>query len=618
MFNPTERQLWQEVQEAERLRDEKVRGVSGIITEYVGRWYHAPDTWGSETQGFDDYDINPEPFSYSFVTNLLPSLIFDLPQCNVRARRVIGHAEISQAMESGINALVQDIDYRSHAERATLSMMFLRGILLHYLEDDTRWSNGAVRPNCESLDFRHFFMDSMASKVDEAEFMGHCYWVDIDDIQSDPAADPEVVKMIQPKTQSNEHDTLEQTFERGADGMLGRKRTKLYSIWLRRLNQIRVLVETGNSARDLYPPRDYYGPPTGPYVLFDAYPVPNETTPLSPLVAVRDQVLDLQRHAKASSRSAAGRKTIVIVAGEQNDLADDVKDAVDREIIEVKGFSRDQIEQVELGGMTPIQYQYLGLLRERLDQHSGLTQTMRGASGQADTATEASIMDQALSSRIEYLKQRVRHAVAKSLETFGWFLFHTNGIIIPVTLTDQSTGMETEGLFFGGPTPGQSAGSWYDYSIDIQPYSMQRESEQAKQRRVLDYVNLVSSMAPQMLQFPHVKWLALMREAGEAINMEDPERFFNHQMMLQLQQMASQQMQLTSTYLGGAQADAPPDRFSLPGLGFQGRMSEEMSVASPAVDEGKRDIGANYGMMGGGRQGPPGSRQGLVPGRPSS
>jgi hypothetical protein len=612
VFNPNAKQLWQEINEAERLRDEHIRSVADIVKEYTGRWYRGPKAWGTETVGFDDYDINPEPFSYSFVTNLLPTLIFDVPKVNVRARRVVGHAEISQAMQSGLNALFKDIEYRDDIEAATLNMLFARGVLLHYIEDDTRWSAGAVRPNCKSIDYKNFGIDSLASCVDDSEFMFHCYWVDIDDVQQDPAARPEVVQMLKPQTKDAKESN--EPFEKGQEGSLNRRRVKLYSVWLRRENKIRVLVECGKDCEDLYDPRDYYGPPCGPYTLFDAYPVPNEPWPLAPLVAVRDQVLDLQRHAKAMSRSAAGRKTIIIVAGEQNDLADDVKDAKDREVIEVKGFSKDQIEQVELGGFTPVQQQYLLILRDRLDQHSGLSQTVRGAAGQADTATEASIMDQAFSQRIEYLKQRVREAVKHSCGTLGWFMFHTTGIIIPVTLTDLN-GMEHEGMFFGGPTPGQNPGTWQDYSISIEPYSMQRESEAVKQRRMMDFINLIGSYAPQMPQMPWIRWPELMRAAGEAINVQDPERFFNYEI---LGMMSHPQMQLVSSYLGqDGNSSMPPRYFSLPGMGMTARAAEDNSNASPAVDDRRSDSGADFGRSGGGTQGPPGSRFNVVPGQPA-
>ena len=47
-------------------------------------------------------------------------------------------------------------------------------------------------------------------------------------------------------------------------------------------------------------------------------------------------------------------------------------------------------------------------------------------------ATEAQIADSALANRIKYLRTRFLKATERSLAKVAWYLFHTEGIIIPV------------------------------------------------------------------------------------------------------------------------------------------------------------------------------------------
>jgi hypothetical protein len=144
---------------------------------------------------------------------------------------------------------------------------------------------------------------------------------------------------------------------------------------------------------------------------------------------------------------------------------------------------------------------------------------------------------------------------------------------------------------------------------------MQRESEAQKQRRIMDYLNLIGSYGPMMPQMPWIRWTELMREAGEAINIQDPERFFNYEI---LGMMSQPQMQLPSSYLGeDGNSAMPPRYFSLPGMGMTARAREDNSNAPLQVDASRRETGQDFGRMGGGQQGPPGSRFNTVPGRPA-
>lgn len=595
VFDPSTEDLLNEIDESERIRDQHLAGVNRVIKEYVGRWYHGNRDWDI-VAGSPDDDSNPEPFAYSFVSNMLPALIYENPSVLVHARRVIGHRIVAEAMQSGIRSWIQDIQFKKECERVVLDFLFFRGVLMHFLEDDTRWSDGAVRPNIKRIDYRHFFIDTLASSVKDAEYLGHSYWIDLTDLMADPAILPDALTKLRAGDMAE--DLRKEPFKKDNPAIMKRKRVKVYSVWQRETNKLRVLVK--DPRIEIYEPRPYYGPPEiGPYAVYDAYPVPGQPYPLSPLLAVQDQVRDLQIHARSAARSAAGRKTVIIVDSAAGSLADDITDAEDREVIVVPGFNQSQAMQVEFGGVTSQQYQYVGFLRERLDRHSGLTQTQRGTLGQADTATEAQIASEALNNRTEYLKARVREGATDTFYSVGWFLFHTPGVIIPVNRVDPITGMESEGLFFGGPVQGMETGSWLDYSLKIEPLSMQRVNEQVVQRRAMDFANFIIQIAPLMPQIPWVRWMEMVKMVGEAMNQDNADAL----LIPQLLGVMPQPDMLPPSQLMGA--DQVGMRYSIPGQGFKDRMqAEDRSNVGVNVDE--RRVG--FGQQFGGQQGPPGSK----------
>lgn len=599
MFAPTTEQLLREIDEAEKVRDERLRGVNGIIREYVGRWYQGGRGWAGVNQVQADADNgNPEPFAYAFVSNMLPALVYENPSCVVKARRVIGHKEFEEAMQSGVRAWIDDTDYKQELSRAILDSLFFQGILMHYIEDDTRWAAGAVRPAVKRIDFTHWGADALATNYEEAEFAFHHYFADFDDVIEDPDLDPAALELLQPTPDSSPGSNTE-PFKNGSPDATKRRRLQIYSVWLRRSNTLRVLCK--DPRIEIYPERPYYGPECGPYSLFQAYPVPGQLYPLSPLVAVHDQVVDLQTHAKATARSAAGRKSIILVDGQHGELAEDVKNAEDREVIVVNNFNSSQYAQVEFGGASDKQYEYLALLRDRLDRHSGLTETFRGnVSG--GTATESQIANEALNARTEYLKSKVRDATAKALHAVGWFLFHTPGIIIPVNRRDPMTGLEFEGLFFGGQFPGEDAGSWSDYSLKIEPLSMQRVTEQVIQRRAMDMANFVTETAPLIPAIPYVRWQEIYRMVGEAMNQDNTESLIAWEL---LGQMPRPDLMAPSGMMG---PDQPPgQRYSVPGPGHKPRPGDNPNSNAPMVDERRAEMSKPYGDQYGGTQGPPGS-----------
>jgi len=599
MFDPTLEELLNEIEEAERIRDQHLVGVDAIIQEYTGRWY------GGAREGVDmgripDMEGNPEPYAYSFVSNMLPALVYENPSAVVKARRVIGHKIFQEAMQSGLRAWIIDEGFRDELERIVLDYLFFQGVSMHYVEDDERWADGAVRPKLARVDYRHWGCDSLASSISEAEFQYHWYYVDLDELMEDPAVDQEAASKLKPNNESESGAAQKDSFRKGSPEKLRRKRVKVFSVWMRQKNTLRIVCKEPRV--ELYPERPYYGPKTGPYNVMQAYPVPGQVWPLSPLVAVADQVTDLQLHAKAAARDAARRKTIVVVDSTHANLGEDITNAEDMEVIAVPGFSSSQAQQFEFGGVTSTQYEYLAMLRSRLDRHSGMTETSRGnVSG--GTATESQIATEALSARTEYLKSKVRDATGKMLKSIGWFLFHTPGILIPVNRRDPITGMQSEGLFLGGQFPGMEAGEWDDYAVQIEPLSMQRVTEQVIQRRAMDMATFVTDTAPLIPQIPWVKWQEIYRIVGESMNQEDSDNLIIWEL---LGQMSPPEMTPGSQTLGPGGPEG--QRYSIPGQGFKARPGDNPNSNAPMVDERRAEMSKPFGDEYGGTQGPPGSK----------
>jgi hypothetical protein len=308
-------------------------------------------------------------------------------------------------------------------------------------------------------------------------------------------------------------------------------------------------------------------------------------------VAIEDQSLDLNLHARAMQRSAARRKSLVLVDSANPDAGKKAASAEDGEVVPIKGLS-GQFIQVELGGVTQQQYAYTEYVRERLDRISGLTATIQGAVGEADTATEAQIAADSISQRVDYIKRSMWRAVEHSLTKIGWFLWHTEGIVIPVNRRDPYSGQQTEGLFFGGPvSENDDQANWDDFNLKVRINTLQEEAT-AKQN-LLAFYDRFMNVVPAIPQIPYVRWLNVLRDLADTFDLPDkvdewliPELFGG---------MGQPQQFPVSQVLGGNETPQQQGQFNY-GTAATGRSDQNMQL--PAGPDSMQSGTSGFGPTG--------------------
>lgn len=506
MFNPPTMHLWQEIEAAQTVTARRLKHVPDIIRRLCGGHYdESQDT---------DAELDPENHHYSFVANMLPDLAENDPEVKVSSSRVVGHRMVSAAMQDGEQSWIGDADYLETLETIKIDYLTGRGILLHNLQEETRFNRGIVRPRATRVSPRQFFVDALATSYGEAEFMGHWYFADLDDLMADPNITPEARERLAASNDGQALDT--QAFLKPSGSELGRKRVKLYSVWIRSTGKIRVLVNYA-ATFEVYPELDFYGPPNGPYQVFDSYILPDEVWPLAPMIAVDPQVVDLNVHARAMGRSAARRKSVGIVEASNPDLADVLVKSSDGDIVVANGITGGYV-QAEVGGVTAEQVHVVEYLRERLDRISGLTATAQGVVGKAKFATEVADASASLGKRSKYIRTRFMQGVVGSLWKIGWYLFNTEGIVIPVSRRDEF-GRVSEGLFFGGPFPTDQGATWDDFDITIKLNTMQQSAEY--KMAVLEFWNVFKDVTATALAIPGVQALTILEDIAKALGIGD-------------------------------------------------------------------------------------------------
>jgi len=384
-------------------------------------------------------------------------------------------------------------------------------------------------PRVYRISPEHFVLDPAADSFEDSRYMGHSYACDKEDLLSmaedDDFYDIETIKEFEVDTGTK--DYMNRFGEKRE--VPAREELIVTELWVPELElddhpkdgkhngTIYTLAEAGDGElKMIAEPRPYFGPPTGPYTLFGAYPVPSDQFPLGPLTAADQLITELNMHLRSMGTSAAAYRRMVAVDSTATKFAQDIANKPDLMVVPVDNLDKDKVVQLEMGGVTQQQIGYTELTQNRLDRLTGLSEVMRGNIHGDTTATEVSTAAASSGVRVSWLQQQFAEAVSEVLWNVGWYLWHDNQIEMPL----GKEGMK----IMGGSTVKWKGGrkdSYAAMSLRVQAHSMQRVDEALQQKRTVELLQLVMQVGQAAPAMPFVDWAKLLDTVGDSLNMPD-------------------------------------------------------------------------------------------------
>lgn len=555
-LDPTK--LAQEVNRAEEFRRKHLQRVQEIVKRYVGNYYRF-DAGGEPT---------PENDVFSYIAFMLPELGFSVPSCQVQAKRVQSHAEIADFMETGLRGLIQELPFLPETQDVIRDMLLSYGVMMVGLEPrDTSSSHGRptpgpIRPFLCRLSPDCLILDPLCEKPEDARYIGHTYWRDIDELEADPQRwDPAVVSQLASQWNEYETDNVSERYLRKP--IVGqRDRVNLCDLWIPEHNLLITLSRQGTTGGGVTPlilrQVEWEGPPEGPYEIYGCYRAPGDPYPLGPLQPIMEELEQKWAHQNAAANEAATYKKVILVEANQPDIMKAIQEGKSGDIFPVRAL-KDAVVQVEVGGSPAGRLEHIADLRDQTDRTIGISDAQRGRVN-SKTATANEITESNVDARTAYLRTQVNYHTARVLSRAAWYLFNNPAVVMPVQITNQITGQQTEGMFLGGPQPGQEDVDWVDFYLTIEPTSMQRTDDAMVASRAETLLTLAPQIAQGMLSLPWVNWRYIVDMYGESFNQKHlAELLFNTAMLTQLQQTAAAfgQMDPSMNPTMGAPAGGP-------------------------------------------------------------
>lgn len=610
--------LRQEITTSESHRDNvALRGYEQLIDQVSGRGGSSSGTSGGEGDGAGGAEY-PENIAGSYLALMVPKIVISNPRVTVKSRREVAKRLIqelqqnlviavdggmispdqaqemmedvtavnmtTEAVKHDVNRWISDTNYVNKLDRVCYHFLMAWGIILTATRSRGNGKREIVKKVIEPT---RFFGDQAAMHPDEREWCGHWDVVDKESLVKKAEAagkengwDIDAVKGMSSGTDPSD--------SRG-DKKPGshRETIKVYQLWFREYteekwaqegyvpeegyNGAMVLMGAHSNGKGgfsgsgfLRKPRPAFCPKWGPYAEIGCYTVPERDYYLSPLLAVHQQMNELNLLAQATNVAARNYKRLILVSSESAELAEKLREEPHDFVVLVDNLHKDQVVVSEQGGVTDQMIVQLKMQQDRTERMLGITEAQQGRPQPGIKATADAIADDASETRVDYKKNRFARGVQRDLMANLHYTLFDDTI-------SNSLGPEAGDVLSmlnpiidgGGNNMGLTV---EDFELELEAYSMGRMNEMTLQRRIIEMLGMIMNTLPIMVTMPWVNIKEVLDQIGDAFNFQDLSKMIDVEMLRQLQQMAMQAGAIgTAEQMSGDGAQRnQQDRKSLP------------------------------------------------------
>lgn len=362
------------------------------------------------------------------------------------------------------------------------------------------------RPIAEPVFWDDWVQDMSVREVGKFGFCGNRYSIPKEEALEDGVLDPDLVEQIKTTREREKNSTKELT---GADKPWSddyREMIELWDVWL---PDEGLLLTLSRDLEQLPPLRvvEWNGPVDGPYHYLWFNEVPGTTIPLPPVALWRDIHELANKLFNKLAKQALRQKTILPVP---NDVLKDGQRTIgssDGEGFPVEPGMVDKLKEMNLGGINNSNFAFVLQLKQLHSYYAGNIDALGGLGPQSGTLGQDQLLTGTASQRIKSMQDDVYVMTKGPLRAIWNYLTSNPAESIPIAKPIAGTRETVHSIW----SPDVLTRHPDDYSIDIQPFSLQHLSPQERMQVLTAHVNgLLLPLAPfsqQQGQMINVEWI---------------------------------------------------------------------------------------------------------------
>jgi len=512
------------------------RARAMFIKEYVGKYY------ASEFGLTGDEPIN---LIFNTIRATVPNLVMK-SGINKVSTEITEYRQYAYLLGLALDKLDKNIKLKDTLRAGIVDAFFMMGIFKTGLAGGGQILNfGDIfidegQVYTDLVDFDDFTADPSCKDYRKAAFLGDRNRVPRQILLDNDEMDHDLVLKIPKSIHPNAKDKIEALTKRNMSD------SEMYELQ-DFVDVVEVFVPGANALITIPDPsqkifseylaaRDYYGPKEGPYsILALTQPVPGNPFPVAPVGVHYDLHRMANKMMVKTMEQADREKSIAIVDPAGADEAEDIRTESDGGT--VMG-NPDTVKVVTFGGNNVKSEAMLQQCQIWHNYMSGNPDQMSGLVSNAESATQANILQANATITIEDCRGMIYDIAADTAEKRGWYL-HTDPFM-DIMLARRKPGGEYEQLHL---TPEQRDGDFLDYTFTYKARSMSRLDPAVRTKRVVEFgTNVVPSMmntamVAQQMGRPFNVESALTAIAEEQGILDDVQDWFDDPNFMQRMQL---------------------------------------------------------------------------------
>ncbi len=462
-----------------------------FVKAYVGQYY---------TKEYGITGEQPINLLFSAIRSIVPTIVSKNPRNKVVTDH-LSFSEYAELQSLALDKIAHRVKLKELLRSWVVSAMFGLGIVKIgisaegncILVDDQLIDPGDIYVSLVDLD--DFVIDPLCKSITESSFLGNVTSIPRQYLLDNDLYNHDLVIKIPSATvlQGDIRATAELSRERG--GVFEMK--DLQDI----VNVVELWIPDADALVTIPDPReitfneyigitDYYGPKTGPYrFLSFTPPVESNPMPIAPVSQYYDLHVAANRTFVKILDQAENQKDILLYRPSHADTAQDILDARNNEA--VASDDPKSAVTVSFGGQNKGNEQMLAQLQVWFNYMSGNPDQISGAASEAETATQANILQSNAAVSIEDARDLLYEGTAGISHDCAWYLHHDP--LLDMVLARRKPGRETEQVVL---TPEQRLGDVEDFIYTIVAKSMSHIDPNVIAKRTMEYMtNVVPALA---------------------------------------------------------------------------------------------------------------------------
>jgi len=493
-------------QKIKKLMEAQKKSREKLVSFRKFRMEHLQHFVGSRYSQWGAKSMVPLPLLTLAVTIYTRKLVPQQPSvlCTTKNKELKPTAE---SLGLAIDRWSTQTDFALTLENIIMDAMFSIGVAKVGLNKSQTVEIGGFlhdygQPYCDHVSIDDLVLDMTAKKYEEMQYIGDKYRIRKQDALECGLFKEDVINRI---TAGNEEDTKsdydygEESADQMQKGDEGVEEGNLYDyielidFWLPMESKL-VTVPACGSPMEAAREEEYDGPETGPYEFLRFINVPDNFMPLPP-VSIWIQVAELCNvlYEKLGRQAKRQKKFGVIEKGHNADGQKSVEVA-DGELVGIQGSTP---KEMSLGGPDQVNLAFMLASKDLFSYIAGNIDTMGGLSPQAETLGQEEILTSQSSEVMRQMASKVVGFERRVLGKVGKYMWEDPLIKMPIIKRVPGTSIEVPTFFDAAAKDGR----FEDYSVDIQPYSMQDSSPESRINDIMKILMQVYvPLAPMMQQ----------------------------------------------------------------------------------------------------------------------